>query len=135
MKFPGRHFPKDVILTTVRWYLRYKLSYRDVEELIGERGLKVDHSTVKHWVIKYAPLLAAVARRRKRAVGLSWRLDETYIKVAGGWKYYYRAVDKEGNTIGFLLTAKRDNRTAFRFLRQAIRNNCTPVPAPRVAMS
>ena len=127
MKFPGRHFPKDVILTTVRWYLRYKLSYRDVEELIGERGLKVDHSTVNRWVIKYAPLLAAVARRRKRAVGLSWRLDETYIKVAGGWKYYYRAVDKEGNTIDFLLTAKRDSRAAFRFLRQAIRNNCTPV--------
>ena len=126
MKFPGRHFPKDVILTTVRWYLRYKLSYGDVEELIGERGLKVDHSTVNRWVIKYAPLLAAVARRHKRAVGLSWRLDETYIKVAGGWKYYYRAVDKEGDTIDFLLTAKRDKLAATRFLRQAIRNNCTP---------
>ena len=92
MKFPGRHFPKDVILTTVRWYLRYKLSYRDVEELIGERGLKVDHSTVNRWVIKYVPLLAAVARRRKRAVGLSWRLDGTYIKVA-----------EAGNTITELL--------------------------------
>ena len=126
MKFSGRHFPKDVILTTLRWYLRYKLSYRDVEELIGERGLKVDHSTVNRWVIKYAPLLAAVARRHKRAVGLSWRLDETYIKVAGGWKYYYRAVDKEGDTIDFLLTAKRDKLAATRFLRQAIRNNCTP---------
>ena len=106
--------------------MRYKLSYRDVEELIGERGLKVDHSTVNRWVIKYAPLLAAVARRHKRAVGLSWRLDETYIKVAGGWKYYYRAVDKEGDTIDFLLTAKRDKLAATRFLRQAIRNNCTP---------
>ena len=127
MKFSGRHFSKDVILTTLRRYLRYKLSYRDVEELIGERGLKVDHSTVNRWVIKYAPLLAAAARRHKRAVGLSWRLDETYIKVAGGWKYYYRAVDKEGNTIDFLLTAKRDKRAALRFLRQAIRNNCTPV--------
>jgi len=126
MKFSGRHFPKDVILTTLRWDLRYKLSYRDVEELIGERGLKVDHSTVNRWVIKYAPLLAAVARRHKRAVGLSWRLDETYIKVAGGWKYYYRAVDKEGDTIDFLLTAKRDKLAATRFLRQAIRNNCTP---------
>jgi putative transposase len=95
--------------------------------LIAERGLKVDHSTINRWVVKYAPVLAAVARRRKRVVGLSWRLDETYIKVAGGWKYYYRAVDKEGNTIGFLLTAKRDKRAALRLLRRAIRNNCTPV--------
>ena len=127
MKFSGRHFPKDVILITVRWYLRYKLSYRDVEELIAERGLRVDHSIINRWVIKYAPLLAAAARRHKRAVGLSWRLDETYIKVAGGWKYYYRAVDKEGNAIDFLLSAKRDKRAALRFLRQAIRNNGTPV--------
>ena len=81
MKFSGRHFPKGVILTTVQWYLRYKLSYRDVEEPIAERGIRVDHSTINRWVIKYAPLLAAAA------VGLSWRLDETYIKVPGGWKY------------------------------------------------
>jgi putative transposase len=126
MKFSGRHFPKGVILTTVQWYLRYKLSYRDVEEPIAERGIRVDHSTINRWVIKYAPLLAAGPRRHKRAVGLSWRLDETDIKVAGGWKYYYRAVDKEGNTIDFLLTAKRDKLAATRFLRQAIRNNCTP---------
>jgi putative transposase len=127
MQFSGRHFPKDVILTTVRWYLRYKVSYRDVEELIAERGLKVDHSTLNRWVVKYAPVLAAVARRRRRAVALSWRFDGTYIKVAGGWKYYYRAVDKEGNTVDFLLTAKGDKSAALRFLRQAIRNNCTPV--------
>ena len=83
MKFSGRHFPKDVILTTIRWYLRYKLSYRDIEELIAERGVDVDHSTVNRWVVKYAALLAAQAQHYKRRVGVSWRFDETYIKVRG----------------------------------------------------
>jgi transposase-like protein len=127
MKFSGRHFPKDVILTTIRWYLRYKLSYRDIEELIAERGIEVDHSTVNRWVVKYAPLLAAQAQHYKRSVGVSWRFDETYIKVRGRWKYLYRAVDKQGHTIDFLLTAKRDTKAALRFLRQAICNNGTPV--------
>ena len=127
MKFSGRHFPKDVILTTIRWYLRYKLSYRDIEELIAERGIEVDHSTVNRWVVKYAPLLAAQAQHYKRSVGVSWRFDETYIKVRGRWKYLYRAVDKQGHTIDFLLTAKRDTKAALRFLRQAICNNVTPV--------
>ena len=127
MKFSGRHFPKDVILTTIRWYLRYKLSCRDVEELISERGISVDHSTVNRWVIKYAPLLAAQARKHKRSIGVSWRFDETYIRVRGQWKYLYRALDKYGDTIDFLLTAKRDTKAALRFLQQAIRNNGTPV--------
>ena len=127
MKFSGRHFPKDVILTTIRWYLRYKLSYRDIEELIAERGIEVDHSTVNRWVVKYAPLLTAQAQHYKRSVGVSWRFDETYIKVRGQWKYLYRAVDKQGHTIDFLLTAKRDTKAALRFLRQAICNNGTPV--------
>jgi putative transposase len=127
MKFSGRHFPKDVILTTIRWYLRYKLSYRDIEELIAERGIEVDHSTVNRWVVKYASLLAAQAQHYKRSVGVSWRFDETYIKVRGRWKYLYRAVDKQGHTIDFLLTAKRDTKAALRFLRQAICNNGTPV--------
>ena len=127
MKFSGRHFPKDVILTAVRWYLRYNLSCRDVEELIAERGIVVDHSTINRWVVKYAPLLVEQTKNHKRKVGISWRLDETYIKVRGQWKYLYRAVDKDGNTVDFLLTAKRDTKAALRFLRQAIRNNCTPV--------
>ena len=127
MKFSGRHFPQDVILTTIRWYLRYKLSYRDIEELIAERGIDVDHSTLNRWVIKYAPLLVAEARYHKRTVGVSWRFDETYIKVSGQWKYLYQAVDKHGDTVDFLLTAKRDTKAALRFLRQAIRNNGTPV--------
>ena len=87
MKFSGRHFPKDVILTTIRWYLRYKLSYRDIEELIAERGIEVDHSTLNRGVIKYSPLLVTEARNYKRSVGVSWRFDETYIKVRGSWKY------------------------------------------------
>ena len=127
MKFSGRHFPKDIILTTIRWYLRYKLSYRDIEELIAERGIHVDHSTVNRWVVKYAPLLVAEAQHYKRSVGVSWRFDETYIKIRGQWKYLYRVVDKHGDTIDFLLTAKRDTKAALRFLRQAIRNNGTPV--------
>jgi putative transposase len=131
MKFSGRHFPQDVILTTIRWYLRYKLSYREIEELLAEllaeRGIDVDHSTLNRWVIKYAPLLMAKARYHKRTVGVSWRFDETYIKVRDQWKYLYRAVDKQGDTVDFLLTAKRNTRAALRFLRQAIRNNSTPV--------
>jgi transposase-like protein len=127
MKFSGRHFPKDIILTTIRWYLRYKLSYRDIEERISERGIDLDHSTLNRWVVSYAPLLVAEAQKHKRNVGVSWRFDETYIKVRGQWKYLYRAVDKHGDTIDFLLTAKRDTKAALRLLRQAIRNNGTPV--------
>ena len=127
MNTSGCHFPKDVILTTIRWYLRYNLSYRDIEELIAERGITLDHSTLNRWVIKYTPGLVANAQKHKRRVGVSWRFDETYIKVRVQWKYLYRAVDKDGDTIDFLLTAKRDTKAALRFLRQAIRNNGTPL--------
>ena len=127
MNTSGRHFPKDVILTTIRWYLRYNLSYRDIEELIAERGIDLDHSTLNRWVIRYTPGLVANAQKHKRRIGVSWRFDETYIKVRGQWKYLYRAVDKDGDTIDFLLTAKRDTKASLRFLRQAIRNNGTPL--------
>ena len=127
MNTSGRHFPKDVILTTIRWYLRYNLSYRDIEELIAERGIALDHSTLNRWVIRYTPGLVENAKKYKRRVGVSWRFDETYIKVRGQWKYLYRTVDKDGDTIDFLLTAKRDAKAALRFLRQAIRNNGTPL--------
>ncbi|MDQ5884474.1 MAG: putative transposase, partial [Pseudomonadota bacterium] len=97
----------------VRWYLAYPLSYRDVEELALERGLKVDHSTINRWVIKYSPLLEGVFRRRhKRPVGISWKMDETYIKLKGKWVYLYRAVDKEGNTVDFMLSEHRDEPAA-----------------------
>ena len=92
MKFSGRHFPTDVILTTIQWYLRYKLSYRDIEELIVEHGIEVDHSTINRWIVNYAPLLATQAQHYRRKVGISWRFDETYIKVRGQWKYLYRAL-------------------------------------------
>jgi transposase-like protein len=110
----------------VCWYGAYPLRTRHVEELMLERGVHVDHSTINRWVVKYSPLLEEAFHRRKRPVWLSWRLDETYIKVKGQWYYLYRAVDKHGQTIDFLLTAHRDTEAAFRFLKKAIRRNGLP---------
>ena len=115
-----------MILWGVRWYVAYPISYRQLEEMMDERGVEVDHSTLNRWVLKYVPLLEAQFRARKRPVGSSWRMDETYVKVKGVWKYLYRAVDKTGATVDFLLTAKRDCKAALRFLRKAIGNNGTP---------
>jgi len=114
------HYPLDVMLTGVSWYVAYPLSLRHIEEVMRERGVFVDHSTVHRWSLKILPVLAATFRRRKRAVGLSWRMDETYVRVTGQWKYLYRAVDREGSTVDFLLTAKRDKAAARRFLERAI---------------
>ena len=114
------HYPLGVMLTCVRWYVAYSLSLRQLEEMMAERGISVDHATVHRWAIKIVPMLAAVFRRRKRPVGKSWRMDETYIKVHGQWKYLYRAVDRDGDTIDFLLRAKRDQAAARRFLEQAM---------------
>ena len=102
------HYPLEVMLVCVRWYSAYPLSLRHIEEMMAERGVFVDHATVHRWAIKILPILAAVFRRHKRPVGMSWRMDETYIKVAGEWKYLYPAVDRDGNTIDFLLRAHRD---------------------------
>ena len=124
--FKGSHFERDVILWGVRWYVAYPMSYRQLEEMMEERGVEVDHSTLNRWVVKYAPLLEKQFRARKRAVGSSWRLDETYVKVKGCWKYLYRAVDKAGATVDFLLTAKRDCKAALRFLRKAIGQHGEP---------
>ena len=111
----------------VRWYLAYSLSYREIEELALERGLQVDHSTINRWVIKYSPQLEESFRKRhKRRVGRSWRMDETYIKVKGQWVYLYRAVDKEGNTIDFMLSEKRDEPAARAFFEKAIGSNGMP---------
>lgn len=101
IKFTGGHFPSEIILQSVRYYLSYKLSYREIEEILAERSINVDHSTLNRWVLKYAPLLELRARRRKKSVASSWRMDETYINVKGQWKYYYRAVDKYGDVIDF----------------------------------
>jgi len=108
------------MLVCARWYAAYPLSLRHIEEMMQERGVFVDHATVHRWALKILPILALVFRRRKRPVGTSWRMDETYIKVAGQWKYLYRAVDKAGDTVDFLLTAKRDTAAARRFLERAI---------------
>ena len=125
--FKGYRFEKDIILTCVRWYLAYPLSYRNLEEMMAERGVPVDHSNIYRWVQKFSPQLEAVFRRgRKRPVGQSWRMDETYIKIKGQWKYLYRAVDKEGQTIDFLLTARRDKKAALRFFKKAVRQHGLP---------
>ena len=114
------HYPLEVMLTCVRWYVAYPLSLRHIEEMMRERGIFVDHATVHRWAIKMVPVLAAIFRRRKRQAGGSWRMDETYIKVAGKWRYLYRVVDRAGDTADFLLTAKRDMAAARRFLERAI---------------
>ena len=118
--FKRMHYPLEVMLTCVRWYAAYPLSLRHIEEMMQERGVFVDHATVHRWAIKILPVLAAVFRRRKRPVGTSWCMDETDIKVAGQWQYLYRAVDRDGDTIDFLLRAKRDCAAARRFLERAI---------------
>jgi transposase-like protein len=126
VSFKGAHFPTDVILVGVRWYVAYPLSYRHVEELMEERGVSVDHATIQRWVVKYSPLLEAAFHCRKHPVWVSWRMDETYIKVKGQWRYLYRAVDKMGQTIDFLLTEERDEQAAKRFLTKAIRRHGVP---------
>jgi transposase-like protein len=126
VSFKGAHFPQDIILMGVRWYVAYPLSYRHVEELMEERGVSVDHATINRWVLKYSPQLEEAFHHRKRPVGRSWRLDETYIRVKGEWRYLYRAVDKTGQTIDFLLTEHRDTEAALRFLTQAIRRHGVP---------
>ena len=126
LSFKGAHFPQEIILMGVRWYLAYPLSYRHVEELMEERGVPIDHATVQRWVVKYSPQLEEAFHRRKRPVWISWRMDETYIKVKGQWYYLYRAVDKYGQTIDFLLTEHRDKEAALRFLKKAIHRNGLP---------
>jgi putative transposase len=122
----GVHFPPEVILMGVRWYVAYPLSTRHVEALMEKRGVDVDHSTLNRWVIKYSPQLEEAFHRRKRSVWVNWLLDETYIKVKGQWRYRYRAVDKHGQTIDFLLTEHRDTEAALRLLKKAIRRNGLP---------
>ena len=118
--FAGFRFPSDVIVVAVRWYLRFGLSYRDVEELLAERGVEVDHVTVYRWVQRFTPLLAEAARPCRHAIGDRWLVDETYVKVAGRWRYVYRAVDQFGQVIDVLVSARRDARAARRFFKRAI---------------
>ena len=116
----------DVILVCIRWYAAYPLSYQHLEEMMQERGVAVDHSSINRWAIRFLPVLEKALRKHKRAVGTSWRMDETYMKVNGAWKYLYRAVDKQGQTVDFLLTAKRNAAAARRFFQKAMRHNTVP---------
>jgi len=126
VSFKGAHFPPEMILPCVRWYVAYPLSTRQIEELRLERGVHVDHSTVHRWVIKYSPQLEEAFHRRTRPVWVSWRRDETDIKSKGTGYYLYRAVDQQGQTIDFLLTEHRDEQAATRFLTKAIRRHGVP---------
>ena len=126
LNFKGMRFPIDVILVCIRWYVAYPLSYRHLEEMMEERGVSVDHSSINRWAMRFHPLIEKMARKHKFPVGISWRMDETYIKVKGVWKYLYRAVDKQGKTVDFLLTAKRDVAAAKRFFDKAMGENGDP---------
>jgi transposase, IS6 family len=128
--FKCRQFEPQVILLAVGWYLRFSLSHRDVEELLAERGVHADHVTVWRWAQRYAPELQRCLRRHLKPTNDSWRMDETYVRVKGKWRYLYRAVDSSGATLDFLLSAKQDGAAAKRFLAKALgRANH---PAPRV---
>ena len=120
--FAGRHFDREVIILCVRWYLRYKLSLRDLVEMMAERGLQLAHTTILRWVRRYAPEFIKRWNRFGRGSGRSWRVDETYIKVRGRWVYLYRAVDKAGNTVDFRLSDRRNVAAAKAFFKQAIRH-------------
>jgi transposase, IS6 family len=126
--FKWRQFEPEMILLAVGWYLRFSLSYRDVEELLAERGLHADHVTVWRWVQRYAPEMERRLRSRLNSTNDSWRVDETYIRVKGKWVYLYRAVDSTGATIDFLLSARRDTVAAKRFLGKALGQQNHPAP-------
>jgi putative transposase len=124
--FKGRHFDRSVILLCVRWYLAYNLSLRNLEEMMAERGISVDHATVHRWVVRYAPELLARFNLRKRSVTRGWHVDETYIKVRGRWTYLYRAIDSNGDTVEFWFSERRNLTAAKRFLRKALKRHGRP---------
>jgi len=135
-------FPPEIIVLAIRWYLRYGPSYRDVEELLAERGIEVDHVTVYRWVQRFTPLLADASQPCRHAIGDRWFVDETYVKVAGRWRYVYRAVDQHGQIIDVYVSDRRDTRAARQFFTTALRAHGEPVevvtdraPALRAAIT
>ena len=129
--FTGFRFPPDVITLAVRWYLRYGLSYRDVEELLAERGVTVDHVTIYRWVQRFTPLLIDAARPCRHVPGDCWFVDETYVKIAGRWVYLYRAIDQDGQVINVLVSQKRDLAATRRFFIRALDHGPSPTEGHR----
>jgi len=128
--FSGYRFPPEVITLAVRWYLRFGLSYRDVEELLAERGIEVDHVTIFRWVQRFAPEFAEAARARQHVIGDRWHVDETYLKVGGTWRYLFRAIDQFGQVIDVFLSPRRDGKAARRFLERSAGPGSHPVRSP-----
>ncbi|QRM33604.1 IS6 family transposase [Microvirga sp. VF16] len=126
--FKGRQFTAEIIQWAVRWYLQFPISYRDLERMLSDRGIQVDHTTLFRWIQVYAPELDKRIRPHLRMTNGSWRVDETYIRVKGKWVYLYRAVDATGQTIDFLLSSKRDAAAARRFFRKALKQSHTVNP-------
>jgi transposase-like protein len=124
--FHGRHFDRSIIILCVRWYITYKLSYRDLVEMMAERGVAVSHTTILRWVQRYVPEFEKRWHPYARPVGASWRVDETYIRVKGRWTYLYRAIDRHGLTVDFLLSEHRDITAAQRFFTRAIERHGAP---------
>jgi IS6 family transposase len=126
--FKWKHYEGEIILLNVRWYLKYALSYRNLKEMMAEREVKVDHTTIMRWVHQYSSEIEKKIRRHLRPTNDSWRVDETYIKVKGKWKYFYRAVDSNGDTIDFMLSSKRNLNAAKRFFKKALSSNHNQIP-------
>jgi transposase-like protein len=124
--FKGRHFDRSVILLCIRWYLAYSLSLRNLEEMMAERGVSVDHATIHRWVIRYSPELLEQFHVRKRPVSRKWHIDETYIKVRGQWRYLYRAIDSNGDTVEFWFSERRNLTAAKWFLHKALKRHGRP---------
>src|SRR2546427_8884879 len=125
--FAGFRFPAEVIMLAVRWYLRYGLSYRDVEELLAERGIEVDHVSIYRWVQRFTPLFIDAARPCRHSCGDRWFVDETYLKISGRWRYLYPAIDQFGQVIDVRLSDRRDTKAARRLFTAAL--SCSARPA------
>ncbi|MDX8355876.1 IS6 family transposase [Cognatiyoonia sp. IB215182] len=126
ISFKGAHFPKPVIMLAVYFYVRFGVSYRDLEEIMAERGVTADHATLNRWVVRYSPEVARIAQKRKAKTAVSWRMDETYVNVRGEWVYLFRAIDREGQTLDFMLSEKRDTKAAKAFFANALSHNGIP---------